>query len=261
MLAGGDISADGTFTGSVHANGNATLSGTLIDRTTTNTQGQTVTLQSSVTAAGTATIGTTDGRVKSSQAIIDVPSARTFIQNSVAANTAAPNARFVTLPVSRNRCVFPPTGANACRTESGVLNCDGRVFYCSGAVETSGSFRNVTIMGLAGVKHGGSSTFGTGGNDVSVAIISGGDLQFNGSNDKIGLYWAQGNMTQNGSSNLSGSMVASGNITINGQYNFRQADVFSVDIEIENWDCDNNYTQPPNNDPRSPEPLQVHGWS
>lgn len=67
-------------------------------------------------------------------------------------------------------------------------------------------------------------------------------------------------MRQNGSSNLGGSMVAGGNITINGQFDFRQADVFSVDIEIEDWDCESDF-HPINAPATSSDRPHVTGWS
>ncbi|NMG14392.1 hypothetical protein [Aromatoleum bremense] len=177
--------------GSAHANGNFT-----------NKSGaSSLSVGSTISAHGDADLGIGGGQSNVDR--IDVPSASDYI------NENKDKAGVI----------------HGCTIPSGDL--DGNVYFCEGDASTSGDFSNGTIMAIGDVAQNGSAHLGgDSGTTLTVAIIAGGNITVNGSNDTYGVFWADGTVTQNGSSILGGSIVARGDITRNGAFNYVQYDDF-----------------------------------
>lgn len=205
LLANGNIQINGNaaLTGSAHANGNFEVTGgnsSLNDRAGTDDEGNPITITSTVSGQGAASMkgGINPNNVISGAQPVSVPSADAYIE----ANKAG--------------------AIESCNIPSGDLK--GAVYFCAGNATTSGNFSNATILATGNVSHNGASQLG--GSELTVMIVAGGNITINGSNDTYGVFWAEGNVTQNGSSILGGSIVAGGNITRNGKFNYVQYDNF-----------------------------------
>lgn len=103
---------------------------------------------------------------------------------------------------------------------------DGKVYYCNGDLDISGSFNDVTILATGSLTHGGASTLGNDG-EVDTFVVSGGDMIFNGRDGGGGqdepsyaVYFSGGDFTQNGTSVIHGAIVSGGEITRNGGIEF-----------------------------------------
>ncbi|WP_302139633.1 PilX N-terminal domain-containing pilus assembly protein [Halomonas alkalicola] len=55
---------------------------------------------------------------------------------------------------------------------------------------------------------------------LGMALISVGDINFNGSRDSYGLFWSDGDVRQNGNSEMNGSIVSSGEVNFRGNIDF-----------------------------------------
>lgn len=207
-LAGGNliISGNADITGSAHANGNFKVTGrggsSLNDRDGFDEDGNLVTYQSTVSAAGTAEMsGAAEGAVISAAPSVTIPSAREYIDSNKGGGAVI----------------------NSCSIPSGDLR--GAIYYCDGNLTTSGEFSNGVILADGNISHDGSSQLGS-GQELTVQMVASGNITIGGRNDTYGVIWADGDVTQNGRSTLGGSIVAGGNITRSGKFSYKQYDNF-----------------------------------
>lgn len=86
-------------------------------------------------------------------------------------------------------------------------------------------------MASGDITHNGASSLGA-SVQLTIALISGGKVTINGSNDTYGVFWAEGNVRQNGSSMLGGSVVAGGDVDRNGKFNYTQVKGLSPNLNL-----------------------------
>ena len=210
-----DINGASTFEGSVHANGNFTNSSSgseLVDRV--DSEGNTI--ESVISASGDAVFG--GGDAVSGAPTVDVPSAREWIEENK--NEAHVRSCFDL----RQRIEQQESDGNG-------VDLGGETYYCEGSEEFQAmNMTNGTIMVDGDIEMNGSSSLGE-SDEITVAMISSGDIRFDGQNDTYGSFWADGTVEQNGSSLLVGSIIANETIVRNGALNYRQVDDFG-DVDL-----------------------------
>ncbi|NDY94273.1 pilus assembly PilX family protein [Wenzhouxiangella limi] len=223
MLANENITTNGkaTFQGSIHANGNFTnTSGNseLKDRQGIDENGDPVTIENTITAQGEVDFGgstphdpndpSSSPRIQSNAQEIDVPSAAEFIDETKGDGNVI----------------------ETCETDDLPDDGDGGgvIYFCDGdlTLPKQQGLSNVTFMASGDITHRGRSYLGA-NNELSVALISGGNITLNGRSDMYGVFWAEGNVRQNGRGSLGGSIVAGGNIRLPGNFTYEQSDSFS----------------------------------
>lgn len=104
---------------------------------------------------------------------------------------------------------------------------DGDTVYCNGDLTVAGGAvgeRRVTLVARGNVNmNGATSSVGT-ASEIGLFVVAGQDIEFNGSTDNYGVFWAGGYMRQNGDSSLYGAAVSGTYIRSNGGINFISLD-------------------------------------
>lgn len=97
---------------------------------------------------------------------------------------------------------------------------DGAVVYCDGALVVGGGSvdnREVTLVSEGDITMNGATTSSPPGDaEIGLFVVSGGNIEFNGSTDNYGVFWASGSIRQNGGSSLFGSLISGNVIRDNG---------------------------------------------
>ena len=228
ILAHGSIGINGksTFGGNMHTNSfidiknefDLDASGDVVDRTSTDDEGNEIVLSSYITVVGDATKGKIDPpeRLITGADVINVPSVYDSIK-----------------PLIDGSEIY--NGNPVIKLEDGEVPPDdgeGNTYFYNGDLTISGDYSNITLIVNGTITHNGSAQLG-GEGELTVAFISVGDITFNGSSSNTNsLFWTDGDYLHNGSSNLSGAVVARGTITSNGGLTYEQIDDFSDTVPL-----------------------------
>lgn len=118
-----------------------------------------------------------------------------------------------------------------------VVYCDGDLVVGGGSVEN----REVTLVSTGNVTmNGATSSSPPDEAEIGLYVISGGNIEFNGSTDNYGVFWAAGSVRQNGNSSLFGSIVSGNVIRSNGGIDFTSIDNITnvntfVELSLVDW--------------------------
>ncbi|MCE8039012.1 hypothetical protein [Halomonas sp. MCCC 1A11062] len=95
--------------------------------------------------------------------------------------------------------------------------CDGNMSVGSGSVEG----RQITLVATQSVAMRGATTTTSPANtEIGLFVVAGRNIQFSGSTDNYGIFWAGGHVSQSGTSRLYGSIVSGSFIHSTGGINF-----------------------------------------
>ncbi|MFQ3789948.1 PilX N-terminal domain-containing pilus assembly protein [Halomonas sp. A29] len=95
--------------------------------------------------------------------------------------------------------------------------CEGNLSVGSGSVEG----KQLTLVATGDVSMSGSTTTsGPGAAEIGLFVVAGGNINFSGSTDNYGVFWAGGHVSQSGTSRLHGSIVAGSYIQSSGGIRF-----------------------------------------
>jgi len=108
-------------------------------------------------------------------------------------------------------------------TFSSTGNLNGQIIFVDGdlTIPNGNIVINATFIATGDITFRGQSIVESPGGPIGVAVISGGDILFNGSGHSEGVFWCNGSFTRNGSNNITGSIVSGlYEVTFNGGFTF-----------------------------------------
>ncbi|WP_187774671.1 pilus assembly PilX family protein [Billgrantia pellis] len=115
---------------------------------------------------------------------------------------------------------------HSCSVTIGELQ-DGDTVYCDGDLTVSSGAVNdkrITLVARGNITmNGATSSAGTESN-IGLFVVAGQDIEFNGSTNNFGVFWAGGYIRQNGNSSLYGAAVSGTYIRSNGGIDFISLD-------------------------------------
>ncbi|WP_104204436.1 pilus assembly PilX family protein [Billgrantia saliphila] len=115
---------------------------------------------------------------------------------------------------------------NDCSIDIDMLN-DGDTVFCAGDLVVDGGSiesQRVTLVATGNITMNGATSSGGAESEVGLFVIAGQDIEFNGSTDNYGVFWAGGYVRQNGNSSLYGAIVSGTYIRSNGGIDFISLD-------------------------------------
>ncbi len=115
---------------------------------------------------------------------------------------------------------------NDCNIDIDTVN-DGDTVFCAGDMVVDGGAiesQRITLVATGNITMNGATSSGGTESEVGLFVIAGQDIEFNGSTDNYGVFWAGGYVRQNGNSSLYGAIVAGTYIRSNGGIDFISLD-------------------------------------